>query len=101
MKMALSCARYTHSVVNDFSPTNASCAIREILLFDKSIRFNRLKFAKAFGVISVIKFCSKRLQGKHKIILLKFFWWNKMFFCGRDSMTFNKKKFSKCFQTID
>lgn len=40
---------------------NASCAIREILLFDKSMRRNRLKLENAFGVISVMKFCSKRL----------------------------------------
>lgn len=53
----------TYSVVNDFSPVNASCAIREILLFDKSIRRNRLKLANAFGAISVMKFCSNRLYG--------------------------------------
>lgn len=52
----------TYSVVNDFNPANASCAILEILLFDKSMRRSLLKFENAFGVISVIKFCSKRLQ---------------------------------------
>lgn len=52
---------HTYSVVSDFKPVNASCAIREILLFDKSMRRNRLKLENAFGVISVIKFCSKRL----------------------------------------
>lgn len=51
-------------MVNDFKPVNASCAIREILLFDKSMRRNRLKFENAFGVISVMKFCSKRLRMK-------------------------------------
>lgn len=56
--------KIAYSVVNDFKPENASCAIREILLFDKSIRFNRLKLANAFDVISVIKFCSRRLQKK-------------------------------------
>lgn len=52
----------TYSVVNDLRPANASCATRDILLFDKSMRRNRLKFANAFGVISVMKFCSKRLH---------------------------------------
>lgn len=33
-----------------------------MLLFDKSIRRNRLKFANDFGGISVMKFCSKRLN---------------------------------------
>lgn len=56
--------KIAYSVVNDFKPENASCAIREILLFDKSIRFNRLKLANAFDVISVIKFCSRRLRKK-------------------------------------
>lgn len=56
----------TYSVVNDFNPVNASCAIREILLFDKSMRRKRLKFANAFGVISVMKFCSKRLCAHRK-----------------------------------
>lgn len=56
--------KIAYSVVNDFKPENASCAIREILLFDKSIRFNRLKLANAFDVISVIKFCSRRLKKK-------------------------------------
>lgn len=52
---------HTYSVVNDFKLVNASCAIREMLLFDKSMRRNRLKLENAFGVISVMKFCSKRL----------------------------------------
>lgn len=51
----------TYSVVNDFRPLNASWAMREMLLLDKSMRRNRLKLANAFGVISVMKFCSSRL----------------------------------------
>lgn len=56
----------TYSVVNDLSPANASCATRDILLFDRSMRRNRLKFANAFGVISVMKFCSKRLRTRNE-----------------------------------
>lgn len=56
--------QYTYSVVKDLSPVNASCAIREMLLLDKSMRRNRLKLANALGVISVMKFCSNRLQNK-------------------------------------
>lgn len=52
---------YTYSVVNDFKPLSASCDILDILLFDRSMRLKRLKFANAFDGSSVIKFCSKRL----------------------------------------
>lgn len=60
----------TYSVVNDFNPVNASCAIREMLLFDKSIRRSRLKFENAFGVISVMKFCSNRLKYEMKCFVV-------------------------------
>lgn len=65
LKLKLKCVlhfQHTYSVVSDFNPVNASCAIREMLLFDRSMRRSRLKFENAFGVISVMKFCSKRLQ---------------------------------------
>lgn len=75
---------YTYRVVNDFRPANASCAIREILLFDKSIRFNRLKLANAFGVISVIKFCSKRLQKKTNYFCVNMVHWRDFDFNFQD-----------------
>lgn len=53
---------FTYRVVKDFSPLNASWATLEMLLFDKSIRRNRLKLENDFGGISVIKFCSNRLN---------------------------------------
>lgn len=55
-------AKKTYSVVNDFKPEKASCATRDILLLDKSIRRSLLKLENAFGSNSVMKFCSKRLK---------------------------------------
>lgn len=70
----------TYSVVNDFNPANASCAIREMLLFDKSMRRKRLKLEKAFGVISVIEFCSKRLKIENKLYFFFYVYGNCVFF---------------------
>lgn len=46
-----------------------------MLLFDKSMRRKRLKLEKAFGVISVMEFCSKRLKIeniKKKLFFIQF-----------------------------
>ncbi len=45
-----------------------------MLLFDKSIRLSRLKLANDFGGISVMKFCSKRLNN-YFFVCCKFFSW--------------------------
>lgn len=62
--LSLKCTDYTYRVVKAFKPLKASCAIREMLLFDKLMRRKRLKCAKAFAGSSVMKFCSKRLLNK-------------------------------------
>lgn len=54
----------TYSDVSDLSPEKASCATRVMLLLDKSIRRSRRWLANAFGVSSVIRFCSRRLWGR-------------------------------------
>lgn len=68
------CVEFAYSVVNALSPENASCATRDILLLDKSMRRNRLKFANDFGGNSVIKFCSNRLymRKKKQFLILQF-----------------------------
>lgn len=60
----------TYSDVSDLSPEKASCATLVMLLLDKSMRRSRRWLANAFGVSSVIRFCSRRLwrrEGKEGI----------------------------------
>lgn len=64
--MLLKLKKKSYNEVRLLSPVNASAAILTILLLLKSILRSFLYIVKAFGGISVNKFCSRRLKFHNK-----------------------------------